>query len=208
MNEDTEATQDVPAPAPKQTEDWVEEQKEEKEPEEDEVRKYGDIYVEDIKEKLFRRVIFTAAVASTKGTEEGEQAEQLEQLEQLEVILYRLGYIDMISVSGCSVPLSDFLNIEYLGYWEQDWISIHLKSRHALHIPRISNDMMIQCLSYISRYPYEIPEEEEDDTSGDSEACLSMIGVLLVLAAIVLWVYYLSIGTSLIHAHGASRDEL
>jgi hypothetical protein len=164
---------------------------EKQEPEEGELRKYGDIYVEDVNEKLFRRVVFQSAASD----------------EELEVILYRLGYIDMISVNGCSVPLQDFLSIEYLGYWEQDWISMHLKSKHIIQIPRISNDMLIQCLSYISRYPYEIPDNSDEESS-DGDVCLSASLVLLSVAAVALWFYYLFVGSWRIHAAEQLRDEL
>lgn len=154
------------------------------EPEEGELRRYGDLYVEDSNEKLYRRIVFT----------------NKDDTEELEVLLYRLGYIEMISVGGCSVPLSDFLAIEYLGYWDNDWITVHLKSRHTVKIPQVSNDMLIQCLSYISKYPYEIPDGEEDHTDSDGDSCLYGLGLLLFVFAVGLWLYYLAVGTARISA--------
>lgn len=165
-----------------------------KEPEDGELRQFGSLYVEDIRKRFYRQIYFQ----DIKGEN------------QLEVYIYRLGFIDMVSISGTSVPLSDLLNIQYLGYWEKDHISIYLKNEHTVLIPKIPNTMLIEALSYISSYPYDIPQGEEDTNDGSSDLCF-FISFVIGVVGIVLWVYYVVMGSSRISAANSilgDRTEL
>lgn len=160
--------------------------------EEGELRKIGSIYVEDTNEKLYRRIRFT----------------NFERTEEFEVLLFRMGYIEMISINDSAVPLSDFLNISYLGYWDNEWLTVYLKGDRELTIPKISNTMLVQCLTYIGKYPYEIPTQDldDDDTIGGDTLCFMGIGVLFAMA-LILWVYYITTGITKMSC-SMPRDEL